>query len=138
MTGDTPALHPRAAVAHACETGGRAEYSVTGVVRMSWWKAVALAGIILGAGAESVRGASAVAPAGFMLPEPDAPTRPASWMHFEGQKFRGPELQRSEAGITMPLSANVALQLRYERTALAPMMREDHDDGVLTRLRLAF
>ncbi len=77
-------------------------------------------------------------PMGYMPVVPDAPTRPASWVHFEGQKFRGPEMQRSEAGLTMPLGANVALQVRYERTALAPMMAQDHDDGILTRLRFAF
>ena len=64
--------------------------------------------------------------------------RPTSWFRFGGQKLRGPQLERSEAGVTLSLFPSVAVQLHYERTARSPLMRGDHDDGVLTRLRLRF
>jgi len=32
----------------------------------------------------------------------------------------------------------VTLELNYERSALGPTMRHDHDDGILTRLKLGF
>ena len=49
-----------------------------------------------------------------------------------------PQLQRSEAGITWSRSPKVTLELEYERSAMAPTMPHDHDDGVLTRLKLSF
>ena len=55
-----------------------------------------------------------------------------------GQKFIAPQFQRSEAGIGLSLNDRLTLQLNYERGAYAPMMRHDHDDGLLTRLKLAF
>src|SRR5438445_384825 len=36
------------------------------------------------------------------------------------------------------LSDRVTLNLTYERTAYAPMMPHDHDDGILTGLKLGF
>ena len=59
-------------------------------------------------------------------------------IRLEGGKIRTPYLQRSEAGVLLPLGSQVALQLHYERTALAPLMHADHDDGVMARLRLGF
>lgn len=69
---------------------------------------------------------------------PPEPPRPAPWLRVGGLKQRGPKLNRSEAGITLALSEHLALQVHYERTAHAPMMHDDHDDGILTRLRLTF
>ena len=61
-----------------------------------------------------------------------------SWLRFGGMRSLAPKLARSEAGLTLTVTPSVALQLHYERTAMAPMMRHDHDDGILTRLRLTF
>ena len=62
----------------------------------------------------------------------------ASPVHVEGQKILAPHFQRSEAGLSWSLGGGVVLQLHYERGAYAPMMRQDHDDGILTRLKLSF
>jgi len=63
---------------------------------------------------------------------------PGSPLRFGGMRFLAPKLARSEAGLTLAVSPSVAVQLHYERTAMAPMMRRDHDDGILTRLRWTF
>jgi len=62
----------------------------------------------------------------------------SSPLHVEGQKVMAPHFQRSEAGISWSLGGGLALQLHYERSAYAPMMHQDHDDGILTRLKLSF
>jgi hypothetical protein len=49
-----------------------------------------------------------------------------------------PGVQRAETGVSWSLGDHVAVQVSYERTARAPLKRGDHDDGVLTRLRLGF
>lgn len=74
----------------------------------------------------------------FLLTAPPPPPKLASWIRVGGLKSKGPKLNRSEAGITVALGKGLAFQLHYERTAQAPMMRRDHDDGFLTRLRLTF
>lgn len=116
---------------------------------MRWWKVVTLSVVALGAWATgavaaSARGASVVpTPArthvGVVLP-PGASPEPAagSALRLDGFKVRSRQLQRSEGGVALSLGERVTLQLHYTRTALAPMMREDHDDGVLARVRLAF
>ena len=63
--------------------------------------------------------------------------RPSS-VHIEGLKIAAPHFQRSEAGVAWSLGGGLSLQLHYERGAYAPMMRQDHDDGILTRLKLSF
>jgi len=62
----------------------------------------------------------------------------SSPLHVEGLKISAPHFQRSEAGLSWALGGGVALQLHYERSAYAPMMRQDHDNGILTRLKLSF
>lgn len=117
---------------------------------MRWPKAFVLAGMVGGvvAGSGAVRGEmrppagqlaaiEAALPQACLHPGPPLP-RTASWIRFGGLKTRAPTLNRSEAGVTLSLGSHVAVQLHYERTALAPTMHHDHDDGVLTRLRLAF
>ena len=89
----------------------------------------ALAGVAVGSGTARADLSTGVRP-------PVSGTAP--WIKFGGLKSRAPQLKRSEAGVTLSLTENVAFQLHYERTALAPTMRHDHDDGVLTRLRISF
>jgi hypothetical protein len=55
-----------------------------------------------------------------------------------GQKYRAPFSRRTEAGIAWLLDSRVSIHLNYERTTQAPMMPFDHDDGILTRLRIGF
>lgn len=86
-----------------------------------------LAGVAVGSGTARADLATGV--------RPPAVTR---WIRFGGLKSRAPQLRQSEAGVTLSLTRNVAFQLHYERTALAPTMRRDHDDGILTRLRVSF
>jgi len=62
----------------------------------------------------------------------------SSPLRVEGQKLSAPHFQRSEAGVSWSLGGGLAVQLHYERSAYAPMMHQDHDDGILTRLKLAF
>ena len=54
------------------------------------------------------------------------------------QRTSLPGLQRTETGLTWALGAHVAVQLNYTRTTNPPLMRDDHQNGVVTRLRLAF
>jgi hypothetical protein len=63
---------------------------------------------------------------------------PTSRLRIGGQKFVAPQFQRTEAGVGLSLTDRLTLQLNYERGAYAPMMHQDHDDGLLTRLKLAF
>lgn len=69
---------------------------------------------------------------------PPLPALSSPWVRVGGFKSKAPTTSRSEGGLTLALSRGLAVQLHYERTAEAPMMRHDHDDGFLTRLRLAF
>jgi hypothetical protein len=62
----------------------------------------------------------------------------SSPVQLRGQKFSAPYLQRSEAGIAWSPRPRVTLELNYERSALGPTMRQDHDDGIFTRLKLGF
>ena len=55
-----------------------------------------------------------------------------------GQKMLAPQTRMSEAGIRYSVSKRVKLELSYERTGYAPMMPFDHDNGILTRVRIGF
>ena len=79
---------------------------------------------------------AAVTPPGG--PVVSAPPGLSSRLHVRGQKWAAPQLQRSEAGLSVTLSPKVTLELNYERTAQAPTMPHDHDDGFLTRLKFGF
>ncbi len=68
-----------------------------------------------------------------------APTAPSSSrVQLRAQKWSAPQLQRSEAGLAWSPRPRVTLELNYERSALGPTMRHDHDDGIFTRLKLGF
>jgi len=80
---------------------------------------------------------------GNWLMRTDAPVmeateaRPAR-VTFGGQLSTAPGFERSEAGITWSLGEHLAVQLNYARTIIEPLTHGNHDDGVLTRLRLGF
>jgi len=61
-------------------------------------------------------------------------------LSLSGQKYGTPFTfsRRSEAGVTWALDSRLSIQLNYERTSQAPMMPFDHDDGIMTRLRVGF
>ena len=44
----------------------------------------------------------------------------------------------AQAGVVWTLSDRLSLQLSYERTGFAPLMPRDHDDGVLTAVKVGF
>ena len=69
---------------------------------------------------------------------PPAPAPPARRFRLNGEKYRAPLTGRTEAGVEWALDSRVSIQLNYERTAEAPMMPFDHDNGILTRLRIRF
>jgi hypothetical protein len=69
-------------------------------------------------------------------PPPPAPLVPS--LGVEGRKLRSPQTKMSEAGLTWSLSDHVTLNLSYERTAYAPLMPRDHDDGILTGVKVGF
>jgi hypothetical protein len=73
----------------------------------------------------------------LLAPRP-APPVPARRLSLKGQKYGAPFSKRTEAGVELSLDSHVSIQLNYERTAQAPMMPFDHDDGILTRLRVGF
>ena len=86
-------------------------------------------------GQPSPGGAAAIDSADSFRP----PTTPSSSrVQLRGQKWSAPQLQRSEAGIAWSPRPRVTLELNYERSALGPTMRHDHDDGIFTRLKLGF
>jgi hypothetical protein len=75
----------------------------------------------------------------FVLPPPPPePVRPPSRLGVVGQKYAAPQTRMSQAGLAWSLTERLSLLLSYERTAYAPTMSRDHDNGVLTGLRLAF
>ena len=69
-------------------------------------------------------------------PPPPAPIAPR--LGIVGHKLRAPQTKTSEAGLAWAVSDRVTLNLTYERTAYAPMMPQDHDDGILTGVKLGF
>ncbi|HTC22742.1 MAG TPA: hypothetical protein VK688_00185 [Gemmatimonadales bacterium] len=107
--------------------GGRTILAVVGVALAASTTAVTAASLPLVA---SARAATAI-------PPPAAPTSSSS-VRLSGQKWSGPHLQRSEAGIAWAVRPRLTLELNYERSALGPTMRNDHDDGILGRLKFGF
>jgi hypothetical protein len=56
-----------------------------------------------------------------------------------GTKYWAPEAKRSEAGVSWSMNETVSILLNYERTSYGGRtMPRDEDNGVLTRLKLAF
>jgi hypothetical protein len=80
--------------------------------------------------------AAALNPAALAPPPP--PVKTASRLRIGGQKFAAPSGKRTEAGVSWVLDSHVSVQLNYQRTSEPPMMSFDHDDGILTRLRVGF
>jgi hypothetical protein len=71
-------------------------------------------------------------------PPPQLPSNLPSRLGFQGGKYLAPQTKMSQAGITWSLNNHLTLLLSYERTAYAPVMWRDHDDGVVTGLKLCF
>jgi hypothetical protein len=55
-----------------------------------------------------------------------------------GQKTLAPQTAMSEAGVTWAFTPRVRLHLSYERTGYAPTMPFDHDDGIMTGIKIGF
>jgi len=74
------------------------------------------------------------------LASPPTLASPARRLSLSGQKYGTPFAfsRRTEAGVTWALDSRLSIQLNYERTSQAPMMPFDHDDGIMTRLRIGF
>jgi hypothetical protein len=76
--------------------------------------------------------------AAVLLATPAEPARPVRRFSLKGQKYAAPFSKRTEAGVEWSIDSHVSIQLNYERTAQAPTMSFDHDDGILTRFRIGF
>jgi hypothetical protein len=77
-------------------------------------------------------------PPSLTAPPPPEPAPALPRLGFVGQKTAAPQTRMSQAGVTWSVSDSVKLQLSYERTGYAPTMARDHDDGILTGVRLGF
>ena len=56
-----------------------------------------------------------------------------------GTKYWAPEAKRAEAGVSWSVNPTVSILLNYERTSYGGRtIPRDEDNGVLTRLKLAF
>ena len=74
------------------------------------------------------------------VPVPAAAPAPRSMsrLGLAGVRYVDPQTRMSEAGLAWSLSDRLTLRLSYERTAFAPLMARDHDDGILTGIKLGF
>jgi hypothetical protein len=66
------------------------------------------------------------------------PERTLPQLGIAGQKDRAPATRMSQASVTWSLSERLLFHLSYERTAFAPTMAKDHDDGILTGVKVRF
>lgn len=73
-----------------------------------------------------------------VLAPPPSPARAPRRLSLTGQRYGAPTGKRTEAGVAWALDSHVSIQLNYQRTTQAPMMPVDHDDGILTRVRVGF
>jgi hypothetical protein len=79
------------------------------------------------------------APRAFTAAPPLPPLEPAvPRLGFVGRKLQAPQTKMSEAGVTWSVNEHVTLNLSYERTGYAPVMSRDHDDGILTGVKVGF
>ena len=78
------------------------------------------------------------APPALMTVTPPAEERGPSRIGVVGRKYAAPQTRMTEAGLTWSVSERLSLHLSYERTAFAPIMSKDHDDGILTGLKVGF
>lgn len=109
---------------------------------MRWTSVVAAVGVTILTSGSAVLAANEPCPAeqsAELMAEgvPPAESVP-SRLSIRGQKVLARPLQRSEAGLSLALSPTIAVELNYARNAFPPMFQNDHDDGILTRLRLGF
>jgi hypothetical protein len=78
------------------------------------------------------------APPALMTKAPPARAPTSSRLGVVGRKYAGPQTRMTEAGVTWAVSDRLSFHLSYERTAFAPVMSKDHDDGILTGLKVGF
>ena len=78
------------------------------------------------------------APRALTAPPPAPPEPAMPQLGVVGMKLRGPQTKMTEAGISWSLTDRLTLNLSYERTAYAPLMPRDHDDGIVTGVKLGF
>jgi hypothetical protein len=90
---------------------------------MTWRKGLLLAALAVGALAT---GSEAAEP------------RTLGPLGLIGGKYQAPQTRMSQAGVAWPISNHVSLHLSYERTGYAPIMRFDHDDGIMTGVKIGF
>jgi hypothetical protein len=108
------------------------------------WCVIAVAGLVFALGAtQAVAADEGPCPpdrAAWMASTLDDPVEAGapSRLHVRGQKVAARPLNRSEAGVSWSLSPKIALELNYARNAFPPMFANDHDDGLITRLKLGF
>lgn len=75
----------------------------------------------------------------FAPVEPPPVERSQRKVALKGDKYgAGGADKRTETGLEWALDSRVSLQLNYERTSQSPMMPFDHDNGILTRVRIGF
>jgi hypothetical protein len=67
-----------------------------------------------------------------------AEQRAKSRFSLVGQKYLAPQTRMSEAGVAWSINHRVSLELNYERTGYGPTMSFDHDNGILTALKIGF
>jgi hypothetical protein len=110
-----------------------------------WRTFVAAAGVVSMVGTTAALGApEGPCPpdrAAWVASAPEAAAADAaesSRLHLRGQKVAARPVNRAEAGVSWSLSPKVALELNYARNAFPPMFANDHDDGLMTRLKLGF
>jgi len=70
-----------------------------------------------------------------VLPPPE---RTLPRLNVAGQKERAPQTRMSQASLMWSLSEHLLLHLSYQRTAFAPTMSKDHDDGIMTGVKVRF
>jgi hypothetical protein len=78
------------------------------------------------------------APRAFTAAPPPPLDPVAPRFGFVGRKLQAPQTKMSEAGVTWSVNKHVTLNLSYERTGYAPVMSRDHDDGILTGVKVGF
>jgi len=77
-------------------------------------------------------------PPPLMTPAPPADEQSPSRLGIVGLKYAAPQTRMTQAGVVWSVSDRLSLHLSYERTAFAPVMSKDHDDGILTGLKVGF
>jgi hypothetical protein len=147
--GDTPTFRLTA----MCDSTRRPDWLVASIVTVlprhrQASIAVRASCAVQGVAVEMVEGEDVVADAEIPLTLPEPPPlmtvalpadeRTPSRLGVVGRKYAAPQTRMTEAGVVWSVSDRLSLHLSYERTAFAPVMSKDHDDGILTGLKLGF